>query len=131
MSDAKKYIDTNVTPVEKMIAKVMKRKDLERSAAIDYMLVVATGRLAALWRYDESVPEGKKTKGVLGLVGRKQRAPKSPKIAVPAADEDPKSKATKPKAARKPKPARKPKATKPKPAKGEKGEQTEIETAAE
>jgi hypothetical protein len=132
MSDTKKYIDTNVTPVEKMIAKVMKRKELERSAAIDYMLVVATGRLAALWRYDESVPEGKKTKGVLGLVGRKQRAPKSPKIAVPAATEEaPKPKATKPKAPRKPKPARKPKATKPKPAKGEKGEQTEIEAAAE
>jgi hypothetical protein len=123
----KKYIDTNVTPVEKMIAKVMKRKDLERAAAIDYMLVVATGRLAALWRYDESVPEGKKTKGVLGLVGRKQRAPKTPKIAVPAADEAPKPKAAKPKP-RKPKAA---KAAKPKPAKGEKGEQTEIETAAE
>ena len=120
-----------IKDVEKMIAKVMKRKDLSRTAAIDYMLVVATGRLAALWRYDESVPEGKTNKGVLGLVGRKQRAPKSPKIAVAAADEGAKPKPTKPKTARKPKAARKPKTPKGNPVKGEKGEQTEIDTAAE
>lgn len=70
--------------VEKMIAKVMKKKDLSRNAAMDYMLIVATGRLAALWRYDESVPEGKTTKGILTLAGpRKKRAPKTPKIAPP------------------------------------------------
>lgn len=72
-----------IKDVEKMIGKVMKKKDASRAAAIDYMLIVATGRLAALWRYDESVPEGKPNKGVLGLVGRKKRAPKSPKIAPP------------------------------------------------
>lgn len=67
--------------VEKMIARVMKKKDIARPAAIDYMLAVATGRLAALWRYDESLPEGKTTKGVLTSTGRKKRAPKTPKIA--------------------------------------------------
>lgn len=72
--------------VEKMIAKVMKKRDLSRNAAIDYMLGVATGRLSALYRYDESLPEGKTTKGILQLSGRKKRAPKSPKIStlVPA-----------------------------------------------
>lgn len=93
--------------VEKMIVKVMKKKDLARNAAIDYMLVVATGRLAALWRYDESLPEGKQSKGVLAATGRKKRAAKTPKIAPPveravkeAAEPKPKRKAAK----RKPKP---------------------------
>lgn len=74
--------------VEKMIGKVMKKKDLSRAAAMDYMLGVATGRLAALWRYDDSLPEGKSTKGILQLSGRKKRAPKSPKISTlaPAAE---------------------------------------------
>lgn len=67
--------------VEKMIAKVMKHKDCARAAAIDYMLIVATGRLLALRRYEDTLPEGKATKGVLSLAGRKKRAPKSPKIA--------------------------------------------------
>ncbi len=37
--------------VEKMIAKVEKKKELSRPKAIEYMLEVATGRLAALWKY--------------------------------------------------------------------------------
>lgn len=84
--------------VEKMIVKVMKKKELTRNAAMDYMLGVATGRLLALWRYDETVPEGKKTKGILQLAGRKQRAPKSPKISTltAAAPEPAKKKPTKP-----------------------------------
>lgn len=85
--------------VEKMITKVMKKKDLPRNAAMDYMLVVATGRLAALWRYDESVPEGKTTKGILALAGpRKKRAPKTPKISLLPVDDQ---KEAKPKRARK------------------------------
>lgn len=67
--------------VETMINKVMSKKDLTRAAAIDYMLVVATGRLAALWRYDKTLPEGKATKGILTVVGRKKRAEKTPSIA--------------------------------------------------
>lgn len=77
--------------VEKMIAKVMQKKGLSRAAAQDYMLIVATGRLAALWRYDSSLPDGKQTKGILRLAGRKKRAPKSPKIA-PVAELAPKPK---------------------------------------
>ena len=106
-----------IKDVEKMIAKVMKRKDLSRNAAIDYMLVVATGRLAALWRYDESVPEGKENKGVLTLAGRKKRAPKTPKIALPAESAAP----PEPKKTPKKKAKRKPKR--------EKGEQIEIAEA--
>lgn len=68
--------------VEKMIGKVMAKKDLTRDQAVDYMLGVATGRLAALWRYDDSVPEGKSNKGILVVGGRKKRAPKSPRISV-------------------------------------------------
>jgi|SRR5213083_816730 len=106
-----------IKDVEKMIAKVMKRKDLARAEAIDYMLVVATGRLAALWRYDESVPEGKPNKGVLALVGRKKRAPKTPKISPPADTAQPKKPAKKRKSA--------PKKRKPAP------EQTEIAAIVE
>lgn len=72
-----------IKAVETMISKVMKKKDLSRAAAIDYMLVVATGRLAALWRYETTLPEGKPTKGILTLVGRKKRADKTPRIALP------------------------------------------------
>ena len=68
--------------VEKMIAKVQRKKDLTREQALDYMLGVATGRLAALWRYDESLPEGKTTKGILALQGRKKRAEKTAKISI-------------------------------------------------
>lgn len=68
--------------VEKMIAKVEKKKDLTRNQAIDYMLGVATGRLAALWRYDESVPEGKTSKGILSTVGKKKRAEKTARISI-------------------------------------------------
>lgn len=89
--------------VEKMIARVEKKKDLTRAQAIDYMLGVATGRLAALWRYEESVPEGKTSKGVLQIAGRKKRAPKSAKITVlpetaTAKESKPKKRAPKPKA---------------------------------
>lgn len=66
--------------IEKMISKVMSKKGLPRTAAIGYMLGVATGRLNALWRYDKTLPDGKATKGILRLVGRKKRAPKSARI---------------------------------------------------
>jgi hypothetical protein len=96
-----------IRDVEKMIAKVMRKKDLARNAAIDYMLVVATGRLAALWRYDESLPEGKLTKGILTLSGRKKRAPKTPKIVMPDLEAAPARKhKNKSKRARKPKAAK-------------------------
>lgn len=75
-----------------MITKVMKKKDLSRTAAIAYMLTVATGRLSALWRYDESLPEGKATKGVFELRARKKPAEKSPRIGAEAAAEKPKRK---------------------------------------
>jgi hypothetical protein len=107
--------------VEKMIAKVMKRKDCSRTAAIDYMLLIATGRLAALWRYDQSVPEGKANKGILTVIGRKKRAPKTPKIGLPAAAAEP-AEASKPK--------RKPK-SKPKAKAKPKAEETPLEVAAE
>ena len=68
--------------VESMVSKVMKKKDLERPEALAYMLGVATGRLAALWRYETSLPEGKTTKGILTIQGRKKRAEKSKKISV-------------------------------------------------
>lgn len=65
---------------EKMIAKVMKKKELSEKDAIEYMLAVATGRLTALWRYDETLPEGKRTKGILTTAGRKKRAERSKPI---------------------------------------------------
>jgi hypothetical protein len=91
--------------VEKMIAKVQKKKELSEKDAIEYMLAVATGRLAALWRYDDTLPEGKKNKGVLVTSGRKKRAERAK--AINAA-----SKAAEPKPKREPKTkrARKPKA---------------------
>src|SRR5215831_3107047 len=75
--------------IEKMIEKVMAHREFSRTAAIEYMLGVATGRLLALGRYDKTLPEGKRTKGVLTLAGRKKRAEKSPKIStlVPASAE--------------------------------------------
>src|SRR6266571_2800751 len=97
-----------IKDVEKMIIKVMKKKDLGRNAAIDYMLIIATGRLAALWRYDESLPEGKLNKGVLTLVGRKKRAPKTARIAALSELVKVAEKVAKPK----PKRARKPKVVK-------------------
>lgn len=117
--------------VEKMIAKVEKKKDLTRAQAIDYMLGVATGRLLALWRYDESLPEGKTSKGILAVSGRKKRAEKSARIVVLPDDSEAPSKPKKraPKAAAKDKPK---KARKPKKAKAEKDErQIEIVAAAE
>lgn len=60
--------------VERMIAKVMKARDCNRDIAIAYMLGVATGRLNALGRYRDSVPEGKSSKGVMAPTGRKKRA---------------------------------------------------------
>jgi len=62
------------THIESMINKVVKKKELTREAAIHYMLNVATGRLAALWRYDSSLPEGKTSKGVLAVKGNKKVA---------------------------------------------------------
>lgn len=126
--------------VEKMIAKVEKKKDLTRAQAIDYMLGVATGRLLALWRYDESLPEGKTSKGILAVSGRKKRAEKSARIVVLPDSEAPKESKPKkraPKAAKdKPKKARTPSGIaqrgKPKKAKAEKDEgQIEIVAAAE
>ena len=118
--------------VESMVSKVMRKKDLERPEALAYMLGVATGRLAALWRYETSLPDGKTTKGILTVQGRKKRADKSKRISVlpPPPDEEEAAKPTKkrakpakkapkssaaPTAAKKPakkKPARKPKAQK-------------------
>jgi len=121
--------------VEKMIAKVEKKKDLTRAQAIDYMLGVATGRLLALWRYDESLPEGKATKGILQAAGRKKRAPKSARIVVlPESKEakEPKKerKERKPKAAKEPKKEPKSKKRAPK-AKSQPEESKQIEIAAE
>lgn len=112
MKETSLQMSEKIKDVEKMIVKVMKKKAASRAAAIDYMLIVATGRLAALWRYDDSVPEGKPNKGVLALVGRKKRAPKSPKISPPADAAEPQKPAKKRKSA--------PKKRKPAP------EQTEI-----
>ena len=72
-----------LTPeIDKMIAKVMKKKELKKDEAIAYMLAVATGRLAALWRYDDSLPDGKSSKGVRAPGKRKAaervKAVKSP-----------------------------------------------------
>jgi len=96
--------------VEKMITNVMKHRELSRAAAIDYMLGVATGRLLALGRYTSTLPDGKKTKGILALAGRKKRAEKSPKIstlAPPAENSEKSDKPAKKRKAkkRKPKPA--------------------------
>lgn len=115
--------------VEKMIARVEKKKDLTHALAIEYMLGVATGRLAALWRYENSLPEGKVTKGILQVAGRKKRAEKTRKISalpVKDAEETPKKKrapkaAKEPKAEKSKKPAKKRKAKKP--------EQIEIVTS--
>jgi hypothetical protein len=73
------------------------------------MLGVATGRLAALWRYDESLPEGKKSKGILAEVGRKKRAPKATRVVVLPEKPEPKEKPAKEKPAKpaKKKPAKK------------------------
>lgn len=59
--------------VSKMIVRVMKKKDCKEPEAIEYMLAVATGRLAALWRYDNSLPDGKSSKGVR-VPGKKKAA---------------------------------------------------------
>lgn len=119
--------------VEKMIAKVMRKKELSRNDAMDYMLAVATGRLAALWRYDESVPEGKRTKGILTLAGpRKKRAPKTPKVQTLSAEDKPPAKAEKkPKKKPKKKPAKKRAKKASKPEKTEPSTQLEIVPAAE
>ena len=120
--------------VEKMITEVMKHKDLNRNQAIDYMLIVATGRLRALWRYTESLPEGKATKGILEVKGRKQRAPKTPRIAPLKSETEEKAKSAKAKAKAKPakKPAKDKPAKKAKPAKKEKrAEQLDLQTAAQ
>jgi len=74
--------------VEKMIVKVMKNRELKRDDAIAYMLGVATGRLTALKRYSDTVPEGKTSKGVMVPSGRKKRADRSKavKVAAPSAE---------------------------------------------
>lgn len=92
--------------VEKMIADIQKDKEISRAAAIDYMLIVATGRLKALGRYTDTLPEGKRKKGILTTIGRKKRAPKSPKIApvlTAAVNEVAKPKPKRKRAKRKPK----------------------------
>jgi hypothetical protein len=87
-----------IPAIEKMITKVMKKKDFDRAPAVAYMLAVATGRLAALWRYDETLPEGKQSKGIFAPKGKKKPAAKSAKILyAPDAKPEPKAKA-KPKA---------------------------------
>ena len=69
-------------PVKKMIARVQKKKELTEPDAIAYMLGIATGRLAALWRYGTSLPEGKATKGVM-VAGRRKRAERTKPIRIP------------------------------------------------
>jgi hypothetical protein len=59
--------------VKKMIARVQKKKELTEPDAIAYMLGVAAGRLAALGRYGDTLPEGKLSKGVM-IAGRRKRA---------------------------------------------------------
>lgn len=92
--------------VDDMIAKVMKKKELNEKEAIAYMLGVATGRLTALWRYDKSLPEGKQSKGILKPAGKKKRAEKSKiittRVAVESTDDAPKKTVRKP-SKRKPK----------------------------
>ena len=78
--------------IEKMISQVMRKRDIGRAAAIGHMLAVATGRLNALHRYSDSVPEGKETKGILRLVGRKKVAAKTAKISDPMKRRKPKPK---------------------------------------
>lgn len=72
--------------VEAMIAKVMKKKEINERDAITYMLGVAAGRLKALWRYDDKLPEGKSNLGILTVVGRKKRAEKSKAISTRVVD---------------------------------------------
>lgn len=84
--------------VDAMIAKVIKKKDCTEKDAINYMLGVATGRLTALWRYDDKLPEGKSNLGVLKLAGKKKRAEKSAAIVTRVGEDKPvKPKAGKPK----------------------------------
>ena len=66
--------------VEKVIKQVIKRRDCTEKEAIAYMLKVAAGRLSALYRYDETLPDGKASKGVFELKGRKKPAKKTPLI---------------------------------------------------
>lgn len=68
------------TPVQAAIKQVMKRKDLSEADAITYMMGVAAGRLKALWRYDDSLPEGKANKGILIAKGNRKRAERSKAI---------------------------------------------------
>jgi hypothetical protein len=70
--------------VEKMIASIMKHKECSKQDAIDHMLVVATGRLRALKRYDDSLPEGKTSKGILTTKGNRKRAERSAPVKVVA-----------------------------------------------
>lgn len=76
--------------VDTMIAKVSKKKDCSEKDAINYMLGVATGRLTALWRYDDKLPEGKSSLGILVPSGRKKRAEKSAAISTRVAEDKPK-----------------------------------------
>ena len=99
--------------VEKMISKVEKKKDLSRAQAIDYMLGVATGRLNALWRYDDSLPVGKQTKGILQISGKKKRAPKVARISVLPLQDDTETPRKKPKKQTKAAPSAKNKSAKP------------------
>lgn len=69
--------------VEKMITKVMKRKDLSRGAAMHYIMALGVGKLLAQERYTASLPEGKASKGILAFTSdraRKRLAPKAPRL---------------------------------------------------
>jgi len=66
--------------VQAAIKQVQKRKELSEADAITYMMGVAAGRLKALWRYDETLPEGKASKGILIAKGNKKRAERSKAI---------------------------------------------------
>lgn len=64
---------TRESHVTKMIERVAKRRECSQAEAIEYMLDVATGRLAALWKYAKESDEKKPAK--------KKSAPKKKKAA--------------------------------------------------
>lgn len=72
-----------------MIISVMRKKEISRAAAIDYILAIGTGKLLAQARYNASVPEGKPNKGLLVFASdraRKRLAPKAKRLLPLAAE---------------------------------------------
>lgn len=107
---------TDIKEVEKMIAKVMKDRDCTRTDAVYHLATIGTGKLLALKRYKESLPQDKPNKGILTFTSeraRKKLAPKAAKLTPKAAASEDETPVSKPK----PKPKPKRKASKPKAAK--------------